>query len=396
MAHNKTLTKSLLALFGMSVVGGGLALSLGFTSDRTKADASTQKKPLLVSVTTTRTLDLPIELVAQGHLVSLNQVELRPQATAMIQSVNFKEGDDVREGQLLFTLDATDANAQLRRFEAQAAQINAQLTDAMRDLGRASEMLKSNFIAPSAVDTAASKVDALKAQLKAADAETESARVLVAHTRIKAPISGKAGAISVHVGSLAQLGSALPLVTLAQFDPISVEFSLPEKYLNQMVSTRAKQAIAVSLEGPSGKTIDGSLSFINNSANTDTGTINLKAVFPNKSKDLWPGTFARVTLHAGVTHGAVVLAPQAILEGPGGRFVYVVGDDGAVSAKPVSLSRIQNETAVVEGLSSGVRVVLEGGNNLRPGMVVQVAETKVQNGAADLPGAAATRGETAK
>ena len=368
---------------GLIILGVGLALTFGCSSDRKTTATVLPKKPPLVSVTETKTQDFPIEFAAQGHLVALNQVDVRPQLTGTIQSVHFKEGDEVRAGQLLFTLDASDATAQLKRFEALAAQINAQLADAKRDFSRATELVKSNFIAPSAVDTAASKVDALQAQLKAAGAEVDSARVVVEHTRITAPISAKAGAVTVHAGSLAQAGATAPLVTLAQFDPIGVEFSLPEQNLNPILAAREKAPVIVSIDTPDGKAVDGELSFINYTVNTDTGTINLKATFPNPQEKLWPGAFARVTLHAGLSKGAVVLPPQAILEGPNGRFVYAVDGESKVIEKPVALLRVQNEMAVIDGIGSGERVVLEGGKNLRSGMVVQVAEPSAPKSSSD-------------
>ncbi len=364
--------KRIAATLCLITAGAGLAFTFGPFQDHRVAAAAT-KKPLLVSATLSQTRDLPIEFSAHGHLVSMNQVDVRPQLTGTILGIHFKEGEDLRAGQLLFTLDASDASAQLQRSEALAAQIQAQLADARRDFSRATEMAKANFIAPSAVDTAASKVDALQAQLRAAQADIGLARVALAHTRILAPISAKAGALSVRSGSLAQTSAAAPLVTLAQLDPIGVEFSLPEQDLSPLLAARAQGPVVVTMTGPGGQVLQGQLSFINNTVNPDTGTINLKAVFPNRQQLLWPGTFAPVTVRAGFSRGAVVLPPQALLEGPSGRFVYAVGADGKVSAKPVTLLRVQQEMAVVTGLPSGERVVLEGANNLRHGMPVLVA-----------------------
>jgi len=392
MAINKKTT----ILIGLIIIGSTLTFTFGFFFGP-KTESSIPKKPPLVSVTATKTQDFPIEFSAQGHLVALSQVDVRPQLTGTIKSVSFQEGDEIKVGQLLFTLDASDAAAQLKRFEAQAAQINAQLADAKRDFSRATELAKSNFIAPSAVDTAASKADALHAQLKAAEAEIESARVMVAHTTITAPLSGKAGAVTVHAGSLAQVSATAPLVTLAQFDPIGVEFNLPEQNLNPILAARASAPIIVSINNPDGKTIEGKLSFINNTVNTDTGSINMKAAFPNPQQNLWPGAFVRVTLHAGFSKGAVVLPPQAIMEGPTGRFVYAVDGDSKVFSKPVTLIRVQDEMAVIDGLKSGERVVLEGGQNLRTGMLIQVTDPNGPQSSPDKPtGAGAMASESAK
>lgn len=335
-----------------------------------KAPAPEEKKAPLVSVTRTRALDIPIELSAQGHIVPLNFVEVRPQLTGTILTVNFHEGDDVKPGQLLFTLDDSDARAQLGKAQAQAAMIAAQLADARRDYQRAQTLVASRFIAPSSVDTASSKVDALVAQANSATAEISAARTTLAHTRIYSPIAGKASAVSVHPGSLAQAGGTAPLVTVAQFSPVGVEFSLPEKDMPALLAARAAGAVRVTIDGADQ---DGELSFVNNTINQDSASIDLKASFPNPRHTLWPGGFVRVLVHAGVNHGAVVLPPQAVQEGPAGRFVFLATGDGKVASKPVELLRIQNGMAVIGGLQADVPVVLEGGQNLRDGAKVRVA-----------------------
>jgi RND family efflux transporter MFP subunit len=337
------------------------------------APAAPKKRPL-VSVVSTRTTAIPIELSAQGHVVPINFVDVRPQLTGTVLSVNFHEGEDVKAGQLLFTLDAADARAQLAKAEAQAALIGAQLADARRELQRAQALVASKFVAVSAADTAASKVDALVAQARAAAAEASSARTLLGHTRIVAPIAGKAGAVSVHPGSLAQTNAVAPLVTVAQFSPVGVEFTLPEQDLAAVLAAREAGTVGISLDGADGET--GKLIFINNTINTDSATINLKASFPNTRQRLWPGGFARVVVHAGTSAAAVVLPPQAVQEGPSGRFVFLLGADGTVTQHQVALLRVQNEMAVLSGLAGGVQVVLEGGQNLRSGMKVQVAAAR--------------------
>lgn len=339
---------------------------------RGKTPSSPEKKTPLVSIVAARAMDIPVDLPAQGHVVSLNSVEVRPQLTGTVLKVNFHEGDEVKAGQLLFTLDDSDARAQLAKAQAQSALIAAQLADARRDYQRAQALVASKFVAVSAVDTASSKVDALLAQARAAAAETSSARTTLAHTRIVAPMSGKAGAVAVHPGSLAQTGNAAPLVTIAQFSPVGVEFNLPEQDLPALLAARADGPVRVSLDAPAPGEADGALTFMNNTINQDSASIGLKASFPNPNQHLWPGGFTRVIVHAGTSRAAVVLPPQAVQEGPAGRFVFLVGADSTVSAKPVALLRIQEGMAVVGGLAAGERVVLEGGQNLRAGARVQV------------------------
>jgi RND family efflux transporter MFP subunit len=329
----------------------------------------------LVSVTDTRAVDIPVDLAAQGHVVSLDFVDVRPQLTGTLLSVHFREGDAISRGQLLFTLDDSDARAALAKAQAQVGLAEAQLADARREHQRAQALAASKFIAPSAVDTAASKADALLAQVRAAQAEAAAARTTLSRTRIVAPIAGRAGAVVVHPGSLVQAGSAAPLVTIAQFSPVGVEFNLPEHDLPALLAARAAGPVAVSVQDTGGTGAEGTLAFINNTINRDSATIDLKASFPNPKQTLWPGGFVRVVVHAGTSAGAVVLPPQAVQDGPEGHFVYLVGADGKVASRPVRLLRIQDEMAVIAGVPGGLRVVLEGGQHLRPGMRVRIAGT---------------------
>lgn len=325
-----------------------------------------------VRVGMAETRDLPVNLEGQGHLVALNQVDVRPQVTGIIRSVHFREGDDIKPGQLLFQIDTAESEAQFSRTQAQAAQIKAQLDDAARDYQRSTELVKAGFISPSAADTSASKVESLRAQHKAALAEAETAKVQLDHTRIVSPIAARAGAVDVHPGSLAQVGGTSPLVTLLQFDPIGVEFSLPETQLAAVLKGRADSALHIQLQTPDGRHVDGQLTFIDNTVNRNTGTINFKASFPNATGMLWPGAFVRVELQAGFDRGATVLPPQALLEGPQGNFVYVLNEANEISVQPVTLLRIQDQQAVIDGLTGASRVVIEGNRDLRAGMKVQV------------------------
>jgi RND family efflux transporter MFP subunit len=370
-----SLSKRSIATAAALAVGAVLAAAVLHTTSSGAKDAPAPAKMPLVSLTDTRAVDIPVDLSAQGHVVPLDFVDVRPQLTGTLMSVHFREGDSITRGQLLFTLDDSDARAALAKAEAQVGLVQAQLADAHREHQRAQALVASKFVAVSAVDTAASKVDALLAQVRAAQAEAGAARTTLSRTRIVSPIAGRAGAVVVHPGSLVQAGSAAPLVTIAQFSPVGVEFNLPEHDLQALLAAHAAGPVAVSVQDAGGAGAEGTLAFINNTINQDSATINLKASFPNPKQTLWPGGFVRVVVHAGTSRGAVVLPPQAVQDGPGGRFVYLVGADGKVVSRPVTLLRIQNEMAVVDGVEGGRRVVLEGGQNLRPGMRVRIAGT---------------------
>ncbi|MGM3411596.1 efflux RND transporter periplasmic adaptor subunit [Ralstonia holmesii] len=340
-----------------------------------KSDAAqaSSKPPPLVSVVQAEARDLPVKLSAHGHVVPLNQVDVRPQVGGTVRGIHFREGDEVKAGQLLFTIDASDVTAQLERSQASAAQIEAQVDEAERDLARIKQLAKLRYYSTSAVDTSASKLESLKAQHKAVQAEVASSRLQVERTRIAAPMTGLTGALAVHPGSLAQTAAAVPLVTVVQIDPIGVEFSLPESQLARLLDARAAGTVRIELQTPDGKRLPGSLVFVNNTVNTDSGTITLKASFPNGTRSLWPGAYVELVIDAGVSRGAIVLPPQALLEGPQGRFVYVLDQDNKAQVRPVGLLRLQDQMAVVDGLRGGERVVAEGQTGLKPGAPVRIA-----------------------
>lgn len=359
----------------LGVAGLVIALLQVTLFGRPSEAAKSSAKPVpLVSVVQAEARDLPVKLSAHGHVVPLNQVDVRPQVGGTVRGIHFREGDDVKAGQLLFTIDASDVTAQLERAQASAAQIEAQVDDAERDLARIRQLAKLHYYSTSAVDTSASKLESLKAQYKAVQAEVASSRLQVERTHIAAPMAGLTGALTVHPGSLAQTTAAVPLVTVVQIDPIGVEFSLPESQLARLLDARAAGAVRIELQTPDGNRQPGALVFVNNTVNTDTGTITLKASFPNAARSLWPGAYVDLAIDAGVSHGAIVLPPQALLEGPQGRFVYVLDADNKAQVRQVTLLRLQDQMAVADGLNGGERVVAEGQAGLKPGAAVRVAE----------------------
>lgn len=358
----------------VTLLVGWFVLSFGKAANSTMQNAK-PPPPVNVSVVNAQASDLPILLTTQGHLVPLNLVDIRPQANGIVQRVHFKEGDEIKSGQLLFTLDSSDADSQLARANALAEQIKAQVDDAERDVARTRKLASSKFLTSSAVDTTLSKLESLNAQHRAAVADIQNARTVLGRTHISAPINGLAGALSVHPGAFAQVGATnAALVTIVQFDPIGVEFTLAEQNLSDVLAAKAKGMVQVFLESDDGARISGQLVFINNTVATDTATITMKAAFPNAAKTLWPGAFVRLVISAGTRPGSIALPPQAVLEGPGGRFVQVVDADSKVATVPVSLLRMQNQLAVVAGLKGGERVVSEGGKNLKPGMQVHAID----------------------
>lgn len=349
------------------------------------------ERPQLVTIVQSRSEDVPLQANAQGNVVALQQVELRPQIASTVRQIHVKEGMDVKAGQLLFTLDSRAEAARAQQSAAQVARDRAQLADAERNLARTRELFRQSFVSQSAVDSAAATVESLKAGVAASNAALEGSRVELGYQSLKAPFSGRIGAIDVHSGSLVQPGMAEPLLRLTQLDPIGVSFTLPERELRRLLAAQNAGQVKAVVELDDGKKLDGRVSFIDNAIDS-SGTIRIKAEFANEERRLWPGLFARVSIDLGLEKGAVVLPTGALQTGPEGQFVYLVNQDQTVSARPVRLVRVVSregrQFAVVDGLDSGLKVVAEGGQNLRPG--VKVAEAG-QRGAGQKPGGAAAK-----
>lgn len=359
------------------LLAGALALSLFFFRQNAVSASPKNAPPPLVSLTPAQLTSLPLSLTTQGHVVSLNQVDIQSQITGTVKHVAFQEGAFVQQGQLLFTLDDSTQQATLHRDQASRAQSQSQLDKAQRDLARGRALKAQNYISASDWDTLLSTRQQYAAQVQAAQEDILSAEAQLGYTRIYAPVSGKSGALNVHPGSLVQPGSSQPLVTVNQFDPVGVSFTLPENDLNAVLAAQVQGPVRVLVDNAKGDKIAGTLEFIDNTVSTESGTIALKARFANADHLLWPGAFQHVSVEAG-TQQVVVLPPQAIQNGPQGHFVYLVDDHGRATTLPVNLLRIQQQMAIVEGVNQGTRVVIEGSNNLRPGIQVAVAKAAGQ------------------
>ena len=322
--------------------------------------------------------DIPVKLTANGTVSAQQTVAVRPQLSAAIRSVHIKEGQFVQKGERLFTLDARTEDANLRKTEGQLVRAHADLRNAERNLERQRELFRQNFISQAALDVAENQVDAMRGQLAVDQATVQANRIARGFSEITAPIAGRTGAISVYHGSLVQPNDAL--VSITQVDPINVSFTLPEREFVPLEEALAKGAVAVNVElgAASRQMRTGRLIFIDNMIDTASGTIRLKAEFPNADNHLWPGMFVTVALAPRTLTGALTVPVQAVQTGPERKFLYVVRDDNKVSLLPVNVRVIQDEVAVVEGVgvARGMRVIMEGAQNLRPGSNVREARPR--------------------
>ena len=320
--------------------------------------------------------DVPIMLTANGTVSAQQTVAVRPQLSAMIRSVHVREGQFVQSGERLFTLDARTEDANVSRTEGLLAKSRAELRNAERNLERQRELFEQHFISQAALDVAQNQVDSLRAQLAVDQATVQANRIARGFSEIKAPIAGRMGAITVHQGSLVQPNDAL--VNITQIDPINVSFTLPEREFVPLQQALAKGEVPVEVEldAAQKKTRRGKLIFIDNMVDTASGTILLKAEFPNADSHLWPGMFVTVRLVPRTMEGALTVPAQAVQNGPENKFLYVVGDNSQVRSFPINVFLIQEGLAVINGagIMQGMRVVMEGAQNLRPGGVVTEAK----------------------
>ncbi|QLG86757.1 efflux RND transporter periplasmic adaptor subunit [Chitinibacter bivalviorum] len=334
--------------------------------DKNKAKTD---RPVSVMSTVLKPGTLAREIRSNGHVESVQMVEIRPQINAQIAGIHFKEGEEVKAGQLLFTLDARNDEAQAKRSQAVIEQMKAQLAEADRSLQRSIELEQAKFVSSSAVDTAKAKAESLRAQLAAAKADQAAANVKLSYNRITAPFAGRTGKINVHTGSLAQTNSAEPLVTLTQLNPVRISFNVSERDLPVLLAAQHNAPLPVIAQLPDGKPREGKLVFLDSAVDKTSGTILAKAEFENADRQLWPGLSTTIQIDLGQENG-LVLPLQAIQTGPEQRFVYVIGADNKVQSQAIEVIRIHDGKALVNGLKAGAKVVREGGQNLRPGSLV--------------------------
>jgi RND family efflux transporter MFP subunit len=325
-----------------------------------------------VSVVTVKSLkrDVPISVKAVGSVVSLANVDIRPQLTSTIMKVHFKEGQFVKEGDVLFTLDTRTDEANLLKAKAQLAKDQAALNDAKRQLQRSQDLVAKNFVSAAALDTAQLQVESQAATVAADAAAVQAAQVAVSYGRITAPFSGRLGALNAQIGSVVQANVTV-LVNLVKVNPIAVSFSVPQSEWNNLMAAQksgAKVKIRATLPEQKEPMV-GRLEFIDNNIDANSGTLKLKAVFDNPDSKLWVGQFANISMDVGALPGAIVVPQAAVIQTARGSIVYAVVD-GKAALKPVKILYSAGPEAVVSGVEENTVVVTDGKQNLRPGVPV--------------------------
>ena len=354
----------------MTACGDKPGSPVGADSAKKAATEATASGPA-ISITTVfaRQRDVPVELEATGTVVPVTSVEVRPQVTSVIVSVHVREGQFVRTGDLLFTLDSRADAANVARLRAQMAKDEAALADAQRQLTRSRELLDKKFISQGAVDTNQSLVDSQAALVAADRAAIDAGRVALAYGRVTAPSAGRVGTVVVYPGTSVQANQTT-LVTITQLDPIDVSFNVPQRNLGDVLAALKEGGATVTAALPESRsTINGKLLFVDNAVDAASGTVKVKARFDNADSKLWPGAFVKATLNVRTLKAAVVVPQAAIIQNAKGTIVYVV-EDGKAVQRPVQILAVESADAAVSGVKVGEKVVLDGRQNLRPGASV--------------------------
>ena len=395
----------------LSVLGSALglagALLLGACAEEKQAAAP---PPTPVTIAAAERRPVPLELQATGTVEPLQTVTVQPQLNGPVTRVAFSEGQDVREGQVLFEIDPRPYRAALAQAEAHYARDRATAQNAEQEAKRYGALASKEYITAQQYDQARTAAAAAQATLAASRAAVEEARLNLQYATVRAPIAGRTGALMVRQGNLVRANSGQTMVTINQIRPILVRFAVPSRYLPQIQRYQRQGPVAVrvvptgsgqqgplpggpdqggapapgalgdtasrqaSLGGTAGGegVRSGTLSFVDNAVDTTTGTVMLKGTFRNEEASLWPGAFVNVTMQL-TTDTALVVPGSALVSGQQGDYVFVVKADGTADQRPVQLDRMQGGLAVLRGgVNAGDRVVTDGQMRLRPGAKVQI------------------------
>ena len=329
--------------------------------------------PVPVTVVEAVRQDVPVYASALGTVSAMNTVTVSPQIGGQLMSIDFREGQEVRKGDVLARIDPRTAQASYDEAAAAKRQNQAQLATARSNFQRSNSPEYQQFVAKTELETLRNQVAQYESAVAANDASMRAAQVQLQYTKVTAPITGVAGIRAVDAGNVVSAGTAL--VTLTQVQPIHVVFNLPERQLGELRTAQQAGAVQIAaLDRTDAHVLsgDGTLDVVDNVISSDSGTFRARALFPNAEKGLWPGQFVNVRLQLRTIGGGIVIPTQAVMRGPEGEYVYVVQQDSTVKMQTVRSGVEVGDSAVqvTEGLKGGERVVSEGQFRLKPGSKV--------------------------
>ena len=329
--------------------------------------------PVPVKVIDAAPRDIPVYMTGLGNVQSMNRVTVRAQVEGELTKLHFNEGDNVKKGDLLASIDDRQIRAELSRAEAEKARAQAQLYTGQQDLTRYENLLREDAIARQLVEQQRATVQQLSAAVQVAQAAIDNAQVRLSFTRITAPISGTVGLRFVDAGNIVRAADPNGLVAITQMDPIAVFFTLPQSGLGDLVPLMKDKDRPVDILPKEGAapTATGQLQTIDNQIDASTGTIRLKVIVPNEEKQLWPGQFVVARIRTHIYEGVIAVPMTAIQHGQNGKFVYRVRDNKA-EIVPVNIIYEDPEQAVIEGVELNDKIIIDGQTRIKPNSAIQI------------------------
>jgi membrane fusion protein, multidrug efflux system len=325
-----------------------------------------------VSVARVERRAVPYELEATGTVEAVRSVEVLPQVNGTILQVHFREGDEVAAGQVLFEIDPRPYRAALQQAEGALLRDLTQALSAAREAARYRELAATNTVTQEDYEQKQSAADAAAAAARSDSATVAIARLNLEYATVRAPIGGRTGRLLLHEGNLVRAGSDA-LVSIVQVRPILVRFPVPAVNLPELRRRAGQQLTAIAMPSrDSASAVHGILSFVDNQVDSVTGSVLLKARFPNRDGELWPGEFVTITLVLGMQNDAIVVPSQAVMQGQQGTYVFIVNNDGTATTQPVTVERTLDSLTVLAGVPAGALVVTDGQLRLTPNAKVDI------------------------
>lgn len=336
--------------------------------------AAPPQRAVPVAVAAARAEDVPVQVRAIGNVEAFSTVSIKAQVNGPVTAVHFTEGQDVKKGDLLFSIDPRPFQVALEQAQAALAKDTALLENAKAQEDRYAKLLREGVIAQEQYDQFRTNVQAYQAAIAADQALIEGAKLNIANCSIRSPIDGRTGSLAVHPGNLVKANDVPILVVINQVNPIYVSFSVPQQHLAEIKSRMASAPLRVEayLEGDL-LAEEGVLTFVDNTVDASTGTVRLKAKFENRARRLWPGLFVNTVLTLGMERGAVVVPSEAVQEGQQGSYVFVIKPDMTAEVRPVTVGRaLAHDTVISKGVAAGEQVVTDGQIRLVTGSKVEL------------------------
>jgi multidrug efflux system membrane fusion protein len=369
----------IVSVLGLVTAAAGIGLAVG--TGTTEAPAAIAPAPVRVPVVTgtVQSKDVPIYLRGVGTVIAYNNVVARSQITGQLVKIAFKQGQTVHKGDLLAEIDPRPYKAQFDQMTANRDRDQAQLVNAQSNLDRYTKLGVNGWATPQLIETQKAQLGQLQAMVKSDEALIEAAQVNLSYTTLMAPIDGVTGIRQIDNGNIIHPTDPNGLVDVTQIQPISVIFTLPETTFGEIQEQMAKGALTVLAYSQDDKTeLDrGTLELIDNQILQTTGTIRLRANFPNARRMLWPGELVNARLLLETRPSGLTISPGAVQQGPNGSYVYVIAPDGKAEVRPVTVAQISDGEALIDkGLQANETVVVDGQYGLQPGSLVNVLQGK--------------------